>query len=224
MPYIYKITNVINNKIYIGKTSHTTIEQRFKEHLNDAKTKNKGNRPLYKAINKYGAENFGIELIEEVATDEIACEREVYWINYYRTYVGFNPCNGYNATLGGDGKSYIDREKVKETLLKYPNKTSEQIADMCDCCSDMVREIAQQNNIHIKTSQEKIRETLKRTVQQIDLGTGKIINTFSAVQDACVYLKEKYKIEYKYNAMRAQIARCARGERKQAFGFGWEYV
>ena len=39
MPYTYKTTNVINNRPYIGKTSYTNIEQQFREHLNDAKTK-----------------------------------------------------------------------------------------------------------------------------------------------------------------------------------------
>lgn len=223
MPHIYKITNLINNKLYIGKTHLSNIHQRFQQHISDAKKFHREHRPLYDAINKYGAENFKIELIETVGSDKIACERENYWIIYFRTYVGFADCNGYNATLGGDGKQYVDREKIKETLLKFPDKTSEQIAEICNCCSDTVREIAKENNIHIKTSQEKLREKLKKEILQIDIATGNAINTFESIQDACVYLKNTYDIKSEYNSMRALISQTARGIKKQAFGYHWEY-
>lgn len=73
MGYIYKIVNDINNKIYIGKTEFN-IEKRFKEHCQDSK-KGYENRPLYKAMNKYGIEHFSIEKIEECNNLE---EREKY--------------------------------------------------------------------------------------------------------------------------------------------------
>ena len=37
MPYIYKITNLVNGKIYIGKTSYNSIQERFKQHISDSK-------------------------------------------------------------------------------------------------------------------------------------------------------------------------------------------
>lgn len=60
MPYIYKITNALNGKMYIGKTS-STIEERWKEHRQEATRQSKKHRPLYSAIQKYGADNFIIE-------------------------------------------------------------------------------------------------------------------------------------------------------------------
>ena len=224
MYHIYKITNLINNKLYIGKTHLPNIQQRFRQHLSDAKKSHREHRPLYDAIKKYDAENFKIELIETVESDKIACERENYWITHFHTYVGFADCNGYNATLGGDGKQYINRERVKETLLKFPDKVSEEIAEICNCCADIVRDVAKENNIHIKTSQELTREKLKREIHQIDLQTNEILNTFESIQDACVYLKSTYNIKSKYNSMRAYISQVARGIKKQAFGYHWEYV
>ena len=156
MHHIYKITNLINKKSYIGKTRLSNIQQRFHQHIADSKKSHREHRPLYDAIRKYGAENFKIELIETVESDKIACEREVYWITYLRSYIGFVDCRGYNATLGGDGKSYIDREKIKEILLKFPDKTSEQISEICSCCSDTVREVAKENNIPIQYENVKI--------------------------------------------------------------------
>jgi group I intron endonuclease len=58
---IYKITNLINNKIYIGKTIRT-VELRWQEHIRDSKT---GKTPLYLAMQKYGINNFKIEIIND---------------------------------------------------------------------------------------------------------------------------------------------------------------
>lgn len=74
MAYIYKIINDINNKVYIGKTNQN-IQKRFQQHLNDSKRLNIQNRPLYKAMNKYGLQYFHIELIEETDKPE---DREKY--------------------------------------------------------------------------------------------------------------------------------------------------
>ena len=66
MSYIYKITNQINGKLYIGKTNRT-IQERFKEHCRDYLKRGNEKRPLYSAMKKYGIRNFSIESIEECA-------------------------------------------------------------------------------------------------------------------------------------------------------------
>ena len=76
MPYIYKITNKINDKIYVGKTLDT-IENRWREHKNDYQKRRNEKRPLYSAMRKYGIDNFFIEKIEECSIDEIN-SREIY--------------------------------------------------------------------------------------------------------------------------------------------------
>ena len=98
MSFIYKITNMLNNKIYIGKTNRT-IEERWREHVRSSKLANKNHIPLYKAFNKYGIANFCIEEIEEVPYN-IVDEKEQYYIQYYNSYY-----DGYNATIGGDGSA-----------------------------------------------------------------------------------------------------------------------
>ena len=107
--YIYLIENKINHHKYIGKT-YLTIEQRWKQHCKDSKRKEFQHRPLYRALNKYGINNFSIQEIEYTENCE---DREKYWIAYYNTYH-----DGYNATLGGDGTLYFEYTD-EEVINKY---------------------------------------------------------------------------------------------------------
>ena len=74
MAYIYVITNDINGKQYVGKTSDT-IQQRFKIHLKDSQNCKNEQRPLYQAMNKYGIEHFYIKELEECSVEK-ASEKE----------------------------------------------------------------------------------------------------------------------------------------------------
>ena len=76
MGFIYKITNKLNNKIYIGQTTKT-VEKRFQQHKNNSNKEYFSQIILYKAFNKYGIENFICETIEEVPNDKLD-EREKY--------------------------------------------------------------------------------------------------------------------------------------------------
>jgi len=104
MGKIYLITNTINNKVYIGQTK-LTLEQRFKEHQRPSKKMS-----VSKAIQKYGRENFIIELLEECDVHNLD-ERETFYIKKYNSYE-----EGYNNTIGG-GSQYISHTpEVKQKL------------------------------------------------------------------------------------------------------------
>ena len=72
--FIYVITNEVNGKQYVGKTTDT-IEERYKGHLHDRSRPHIEKRPLYDAMNKYGIEHFSIKQLEECPLD-ILEERE----------------------------------------------------------------------------------------------------------------------------------------------------
>ena len=78
--YIYKITNLINQKSYIGKTANT-VEERWKEHQKDCMRFPE--RPLYKALNKYGIKNFSIEAIKKIGEDLYECYETKYTMQGY---------------------------------------------------------------------------------------------------------------------------------------------
>lgn len=93
-------------------------------------------------MRKYGIEHFHIKLIEETNNPE---EREIYWIEKYQTFK-----NGYNATLGGDGKKYIDYSLVIETY-KYLQNIAE-TAKQLNISTDSISMILKENKINIKSS------------------------------------------------------------------------
>jgi len=107
MAFIYKITNLQNNKIYIGQTS-TTLDRRFRQHQIAAFTL-KLKRPLYSAMRKYGIENFKIELVEEVDADKVADAEQLY-ISRYESFAPLG--KGYNATRGGEGAILLDYDLI----------------------------------------------------------------------------------------------------------------
>ena len=119
---IYKITNKINEKIYIGKTIRT-LEKRKEEHIKAAK-ENK-NFILSRAINKYGIENFEFEILEEVDDENNLSLLEQNYIKKFNSYIGFNDCNGYNMTLGGEGGNTNGNHPDKENIYKKIGKSNE---------------------------------------------------------------------------------------------------
>ena len=220
MAYIYKIINNINQKIYIGKTS-STIEKRFKEHCNDSKKERCEKRPLYDAMNKYGIENFTVEKVEEVENDEIASEREIYWINKLRTYIGFNDCNGYNATLGGDSKRIYDYQIIAKKYLELKNQ--KETAKYFQCDVETVKKACQENNIKIISSQQIAKDAQKKCVKMYDLENN-FIQEFETMKDAAIWVIEnKLTTSNKIDGVRSSIRKACNGQYKKAFNHIWKY-
>jgi len=204
MAYIYRIWNDINNKDYIGKTVNTIV-QRWKEHCNDyIKLKNE-NRPLYKAMNKYGIEHFHIELVEECSID-ILSEREIYWIEYYGSFK-----YGYNATKGGDGSTYCDYDLVY--ALYNEGLSITKISQMLNYDVGNCSKILSSFGVTEKEKRQRARESQFKPVLQLDKNTEEIINIYPSVQAA-----EDATGNGKH------ISSVCRGKRKTAAGYKWRYA
>lgn len=104
--YIYKTTNLINEKIYIGQHIGCVFDCNYFG----------SGVILRRSIIKYGIENFKCELVEFCETKDIINDREKYWINYYRS---FEPDIGYNVSPGGDGGNVLlymsENDKIKRS-------------------------------------------------------------------------------------------------------------
>lgn len=208
--FIYKITNDINQKVYIGKTL-TSLEQRWQEHRRDAYKERNEKRPLYDAIKKYGEQHFSIELVEECDVT-ILSNREIYWIEEYHSF-----SNGYNATLGGDGKVLYDYDLIIELLnQKY---TTSDICNMVGCCPDLVRDIAKANNIPLTIINNF--DLTKKSVEQYSKKE-EYIQSFESYADAARWLQEQGIVQKNLNGVRGHISEVCHGKRKTAYGYIWK--
>lgn len=189
MSFIYKITNDINDKIYIGKTN-ATIQKRWQEHCHDfCKDRNK-NRPLYWAMNEYGIE--------------------------HNSYM-----NGYNATLGGDGKAFYNHQRIVSLLKQHL-----EVSDICNkigCCRDIVYQIAKDNNISIISPQKIAAKRLSKKVAQYSKNM-EYIQDFNSTADAARWLYGNMKIPQLISGVRSHIVDVCNNKRKTAYGYIWKYV
>ena len=204
MSYIYKIYNDINDKIYIGKTNYL-LEKRFQEHIRDSR-KNQENRPLYNAMNKYGIEHFKIEQIEE-CDEQVVDDREKYWIEFLQTFK-----YGYNATLGGEGKAYLDYELIYATYLETNSVRETALIISCD-----EKSVSTILDIYGISKEDRIKNmALKKSniVAMIDKETNKIIKVFNGTREAGRFLNKTHQ----------HIQEVCQGKRKSAYGYLWKYI
>ncbi len=96
--HIYKITNIINGKVYIGLTT-VGLEKRWKRHLKSSGSK-RACTPMFRALRKYGKKAFTMEAIDTASSIEELNKKEISWISFYDST---NPNVGYNITKGGGG-------------------------------------------------------------------------------------------------------------------------
>ena len=214
MPYIYKIENKLNGKIYIGKTLKT-IQERWKEHCRDFQKERYEKRPLYSAMNKYGIENFFIEEVEQ-CEESVLSEREKYWIEYYGSFK-----YGYNATNGGDCKRYIDRNLIIKTYREIG--VMQRVADLLSISVDSVRNILKENNIKIHSYKEINKRLYGKAVMMLSLieEPQKVFNTLS---EAAIFLNEERKQNSEIKGMTGHISQVCNGKRKTAYNHKWKWL
>ena len=145
--FIYKITNTINGKSYIGQTIQN-VKERFYQHCATKCSKAVSNMAIHRAIKKYGKSNFTVEVIEEIDSTNLN-DRERYWIKYYNSYN-----NGYNSTKGGqDGcKSFKDLDV--ESIIKEYNtgKSLRTLGTIFKVDKQTIKDLLVRNNINLRTT------------------------------------------------------------------------
>ena len=208
--FIYKITNDINDKIYVGKTL-SSIEERLKEHKSDSERKKMEHRPLYSAMRKYGIDHFFIEKIEEVPIEQLS-DREIYWIKTLNSYH-----DGYNATLGGDGKQLYDYDAIVKGFLS--GKLIKELAEEFECCGDTISAALKLASID---STVNGRKSCYKSLVAKNLN-GETIKDFSSRAEAVKWLQsEGFTKSTNVDNISATIGRAANGKRATAYGMKWE--
>jgi len=149
--YIYCITNIINNKKYIGATTRT-VEKRFKQHLSDAKNnRNNGCTCIKNAMQEYGQECFIIETLLICTIKDI----DFYENNFIKLYNTITP-NGYNLKTGGNlGSKHSEETKIKIGNAHKEKKVSEETKTLIGNTSKY-RNMSEENKIKIKYALDKL--------------------------------------------------------------------
>lgn len=165
---IYKITNLITNKCYIGQTRSHRLNHnkyrpfgylgRFNSHISNAKSNKNDCCYLILSMRKYGTENFICEKIIDCQINELD-KYEIYYISKYGTKYP----NGYNLTNGGQGKGY---EKGGKIVYHDPNPIPPNYEKKSLKRSDSTKKLISERLKEIKKDQEHRKMMMNRTQNQ----------------------------------------------------------
>ena len=182
--WIYKITNIQNNKVYIGQTIRP-VKDRFNRHINDA-LNNIIDTHFARAIRKYGRENFQIEIIDTAQSQNELSEKERYWIQYYNSVKeGYNEtdaiskCGGNTYQSKTEEEMEVIKEKIRQTKIGAKNP--------------MARKV---KRINIETNEIDIFDTIISCAQACGIKNGKTSITTRLNGQIKSPYKNKWIFEY----------------------------
>ena len=191
---IYKITNLINGKVYIGQS--IDIEKRWEDHKFYS---GKENTAIQSAFKKYGISNFSFEVIEECLKEELDA-KEIYWIAKYDS---FN--NGYNLTQGGMSKHRLDYNLIIQTYLEL--NSIHATSNKLGIHRNSVRKALEYFDINYNKN-----ISAPQAIVMIDIATQEELKIFPTIKDAAKYV----------GISDAAIRKYFSGKSKSAGGYHWK--
>lgn len=118
--YVYKVTDMVNGKIYVGRTKN--FKERVRYHQTRYDNKKEYNKPLYKAMREHGVENFRFEIIKSGLTDSESNKLESEMIKELHSLIsenGYNvsPGDNFYRVRGSDVNTNILSEKEAQDIV-----------------------------------------------------------------------------------------------------------
>lgn len=222
MGYIYKITNILTNKCYIGETKEKNPETRWRQHKRTIK-KGIGCPALQNAVKKYGIDNFTFKVLI-ICFDE---ERFKFEKEYIKKYNSIAP-NGYNITAGGEGGGFIGKTHTQETINRIRNtlkNTYENNVNLRNKMSETIKHL-----MNVKETKEKITKSVLNTERCKFLRENKLSFKDLTVQVSQYTIDgifiDKYdsikKAEEKTGIKAKSISKTINNKQKTAGGFIWK--
>lgn len=215
---IYKITNKINGKVYIGQTIRS-LERRWVEHCQ----KESFCRLLHRGIQKHGKENFTVEQIDVACDRDELDKKEVYWIKFYDS---MNPNKGYNL-LGGGNKNHTVSDETRRKLSESGKGRK---------CPEHVKLILRLSKLG-KTRAKDVVEKMIQTKTKLGCHKGEKNYSYGktgsdspvSIGVLNVTLNKKFGSineagRFCGNKDCSSIVKVCKGKRKTAYGYVWRYL
>ena len=202
--FIYKITNKVNGKSYIGQTRYT-VEFRWRQHQHK-----KDNCYFHNAIHKYGVENFIVETIEECDVEDLN-SREIFYIAKYNTFK-----DGYNLTIGGDGnrRLLLDDKYDEIKSLYLSGFSSNKIATLYKVDKASIVKILLGLGVKLRSNKLNINaQELQEIIR--DYNTGYSLKEIAKRYDCSsiglkeYLIKKGVDLKIKYNILKDEVAQLA---------------
>lgn len=206
---IYKITCLVNNKVYIGQTIKT-IKDRWNRHIWNC-TLEKEKMAITKAIKKYGVINFKIEEIDRASNIEELNHKEQYYISFYDS---ISP-KGYNIDSGGKNKTMSEETKKKISISNTGKKAS----------SETIKKLSESHRGHKMSEETKKKLSEINKLKKID----KKVREAASLKNSKIYILEKNDVLYiisnmknfakKFNYCKSNLSELVRGKKEVYRGF-----
>nr|UWI13312.1 MAG: GIY-YIG catalytic domain protein [Bacteriophage sp.] len=202
---VYKITNKITGKVYIGITNQGA-GARYRHHWYEARIGEPA--PIHRSMAKYGEENFTLEIIDFADTYEELKEKEKYWIKQYDS---MNREKGYNLTEGGDGT--FGRMHSEETKDKIRQKA-------------IGRKVSEETKKKMSEAQKKYKDAHKAHADAIRVLNQKAVVAYDLEGNIVEEFNTTKECAEKYNTSSTTIKYYCRSEQPKVakkFNIIWRY-
>ena len=225
---IYRITNLVNGKTYIGQS--IDIKRRFSEHRCIS---HESNIHLKRALKKYGKENFKYEVLEECDISELD-EKEVYYISTLKPE--------YNIASGGQSSLRTYPEEVKKVISQKSKAQWERMTDeekryrvehnlkgqpKGHLVSDETRKKLRDKNLGKKQSVETINKRKQTIIEKKKNGYVQT-NAGHRKKVICVETREIFdsvkEASERFNINPSNISHVLKGKQKSTKGYHFEYL
>lgn len=247
MGLVYLVTNLVNDKKYVGKTTRT-LEERKEEHLKVARY-SADNVIFHRAIRKYNPENFEWKILKEVKDDRLLDSIERYYIHLYRTCIRFDDAHGYNLTTGGEGITgyqHTNETKRKISIAGKGRIMSDETKLLIGMANSgenngMYGKRGKLNPLFERDISEESKQKISNTLKK-QYSSGELINPFKDKTGPNNHFSLKYVITTPYNEEyivigmndfcnkftkikinASSMSKCALGEWQSASGFKCRY-
>lgn len=227
---VYKYTNKINGKIYIGITTKS-LRERHREHMKSLRD----GTYFHNAIKKHGIDAFNLEIIDKAQTRDELCQLERHYIEQYKSFAYRDDSNGYNCTIGGDGmtgqlgklnsqygvspRERMSEEQYNDWLEKIRNPSDEVRKKISDAWKDNKYFLGKKHTDETKKRMSELkkgREALNKVkVNQFDLN-GNFITSHNSITEATQMMTS--------SKSSAGICSALKGKRRTAYGYIWKYA